>query len=343
MSDIFRLNLGDGCQLFEHHGYVYTRYNAKLKVAGDSVKVCFYEKGVLSGFSKNKRKDDSDDEKPKVEYDPEKRWYQTGLRARRDVYDTVSANLHKHLDHNGKKQRFKMFTATFRENVKKYKKANSLFNDFIGRLNYHFTGEKGANFLKYLAIPELQMENSRYVWHFHILFFNMPYLPVSGQVVDRLIEDGRLPKDYDKRDTLFYIWGMGGVEVDAINFSDTYDIAGYVCKYIGKGLDGLFEYAREEGNLKRRRYLKSTGLMGPKIMIAFLNKQQRQAIADYFRKHCKKFKRKGELGKFYETFLVENEAIEKYYGRIFGINFRSPKKHIWKLENMFERFSYGFC
>lgn len=339
MEDTMRINLCDGAQVFEYKGFVYTRYNAKLKVSGDSAKVCFYEKGILSGWSKNKGDYEEPEKGKKVyKYDPEKRWYQTGLRARRDVYDTVSANLHKHVDHNGKKQRFKMFTVTFREDVKKYKKANSLFNDFIGRLNYHFTGEKGANFLKYLAIPELQMENNRYVWHFHILFFNMPYLPVSGQVVDRLISDGRLSKDYDKRDTLFYIWGMGGVEVDAIAFSDTYDIAGYVCKYIGKGLDGLFEYAREEGNLRRRRYLKSSGLMGPKIMIAFLNKQQRQAIADYFKSHCKKFKKKGELGKYYETFSVENEFI----GRLFGINFRSPKKHIWKLENMFERFSYGF-
>jgi hypothetical protein len=231
-----------------------------------------------------------------------------------------------------------MFTATFREDVKEYKEANRRFNDFIGRINYHFTGEK-ETFLKYLAIPELQMENHRYVWHYHVLFFNLPFLPVSGEMVDRLIEDGRLRSDYDKRDTLFYIWGQGGVQVDQINFNDSYDVAGYVCKYIGKGLDGMYDYANEMGNLKRRRYLKSSGLFGPKIMIAFLNKQQRQEIANYFKNHCKKFKRKGELGKFYETFTVENEFI----GKMFGINFRSPKKHIRKLEGLFDRYSYGFC
>ncbi len=342
--DISTVNLSQGAQVFEHNGMAYARYNAKLKIAGDSAKVCFYEKGILSGWPKNKRSEEEKEKEPSG-YDPEKRWRQTGLNARRAVYDHVAASLGKFTDHNGKKQTFKMFTATFREDVKDYKKANSLFNDFIGRLNYHFTGEKGNTFLKYIAIPELQMKNDRYVWHYHVLFFNLPWIPVSGEIVDECVEKGSLEPGYDKRDTLVYIWGMGGVQVDKINFSDNYDVAGYVCKYIGKGLDGLYEYSSEMGNLKRRRYLKSTGLFGPKIMIAFLNKEQRQQIANYFKSHCKKFKRKGELGKYYDTFTVEseNEKVREAIGRIFGINFRAPYKHLYKLESMFEKFSYGFC
>jgi hypothetical protein len=342
MQDIMRVNLSPGAQIFEHNGMAYTRYNAKLKVAGDSVKVCFYEKGILTGWPKNKRTEEEKKTDPS-DYDPEKRWNRTGLKARRAVYDTVAANLWKHSDHNGKKQSFKMFTATFRDDVKEYKEANSLFNDFMGRLNYHFTGENGSAFLKYIAVPELQMKNDRYVWHYHVLFFNLPWIPVSGQIVDECIEKGSLGPDYDKRDTLAYIWGMGGVEIDKVSFNDNYDVAGYVCKYIGKGLDGLYEYAREEGNLRRRRYLQSTGLHGPRIITAFLNKQQRQQIANYFKSHCKKFKRKGELGKYYETFKIDSEEVRDFCGRIFGINFRSPQKHIFKLEKMFERYSYGFC
>lgn len=336
--DRMRVNLSPGAMIFEHGGMAYARYNAKLKVAGDSVKVCFYEKGILSGWTKNRREGLEDSEKPVYEYDPEKRWKQTAIRARRDVYDTVAASLGRFTDHRGKKQSFKLLTATFREDVKQYKEANSLFNDFIKRLNYHFTGNNKA-FLKYIAIPELQMKNNRYVWHYHVLFFNLPYIPVSGEIVDKQIAEGSLPADYDKRHTLSYIWGMGGVEIDKVNFNDGYDVAGYVVKYIGKGLDGLFEYANEMGNLKRRRYLKSAGLFGARTMIAFLNKKQRQEIVNYFKAHCKKFKRKGELGKIFETFEVENEFI----GRVFGLNFRAPLKHVRRLENLFERYSYGFC
>lgn len=342
MQDIFRMNICDGGQIFEHQGRVYARYNASLKVAGDSVKVCFYQKGILQGFPKNKLKaqtqEDSGNEPKKNEYDPEKRWERTGLVARRRLYDFVAANLKRHTDHNGKKQSFKLFTATFREDIKDLNIANKMFSEFMARLNYHFTGEKGAAFIEYVAVPELQMENNRYVWHYHIVFFNMPYIPVSSEIVEKQIAEGSLPADYDKRDTLFYIWGNGTVKVNKVKFSDSFDIAGYICKYIGKGLNDLYEYACEKGNLHRKRFLRSSGLCGPKMMIAFLNRQQRQELYDYFKKHAKRFKKRGDIGTYFETFNVDNEFI----GKLFGINFRSAQKHITGLENLFVKFGYGF-
>ncbi len=337
--DTSRINLTNGAQVFEYNGMAYYRYNASLKVAGDSVQVCFYEKGILSGWSKHKRQLGDDEEKKVYEYDPEKKWFRTGLNARRRLYDFVAVNLGKHRDHNGKKQRFKFVTYTFREDVKKLDEANKLFKKGMDRLNYYFTGSGGGRFLEYVAVPELQMEKQRYVWHYHVIFFNLPYIPVSGKIVDRQIAEGTLPPTWDKRDTLFYLWGEGSVKVNAVKLSDIHDVAGYVCKYMGKGLNDLYEYAKEMGNLNRKRFLRSTGLIGPKMMIAFLNKAQRQEISNYFKDHCKKFKKKGELGKYYESFSVDNEFI----GKLFGISFRSPKKHIDKLENLFDRYSYGFC
>lgn len=334
MKDRCRINLSQGAQVFEWNGLACYRYNASLKVSGDSVKVCFYENGIMMGYPKNKRPI----EKEKPEYDPEERWIKTGKMAKKRLYDFVACNLHKHLDHNGKKQSFKFLTLTFREDVKKLDHANKHFKNFIGRLNYHFHGGESEDFLKYVAVPELQMENNRYVWHYHVLFFNLPFIAVSGEMVDKLINDGRLQQDYDKRDTLYYIWGQGSVDVCRIKFNDAYDVAGYVAKYIGKGLEDVFEYAQEEKLLHKKRFLRSSGLIGPRMMIAFLNKKQRQAISDYFKSHCKKFKRKGELGKYFETFNVDNEFI----GRLFGINFRSAKKHIENLEDLFDSFSYGF-
>lgn len=336
--DRMRVNLGDGAEVFEYNGMVYHRYNAKMKVAGDSVKVSFYQNGILSGWTKEKKA--AEEEKREYEYDPERRWAQTGNNARRRIYDFVACNLNMHLDHKGKKQSFKFVTLTFREDVKQRDQASRMFNDFIGRLNYFFHKGMSEDFLKYVVVPELQMENNRGVWHFHVLFFNMPFLPVSGEMVDKLISDGRLKRDYDKRDTLFYIWRNGSVDVCKVRFADSYDVAGYVSKYVGKGFDDVYEYAKEEKLLHKKRFMRSTGLLHPKLMIAFLDKKQRQEIYKYFQDHAKRFKGKGgELGKYYDTFLVENEFI----GKLFGINFRAPKKHIRKLEALFGEFSYGFA
>ena len=333
-----RVKLSAGAEVFENQGIACYTYNAKLYVAGDVVKVVYYEKGVTCGFLKHELEGE-EKERAKAEYDREARYEKTCKSARQRVHGLVACNLHRHKDHHGKKQSFKFVTLTFRADVKKLDEANRLFKKFIMRLNYHFTGDEGEAFLKYVAVPELQMENSRYVWHYHVLFFNLPFLPVSGEMVDKLVEDKRLQADYDKRDTLFYIWGNGSVDVCKVDFSDSYDVAAYVSKYIAKGLDGVFEYADCENILYKKRYLCSRGLLNPRVIIAFLDKAKRQEIFNYFQRHSKHFKRKGVIGLCFSTYTVDSDFL----GRVFGIDFRAGHKHVRGLIGLFDRFSYGFC
>lgn len=361
MIDRSRVEICPGAAVYERGqmmiggemvGQANVRYNAKLKVSGDSAKVTFFKDGITSGWKKNKKdKLESDDsesrEEPESIYDPEERWHKTGNRARAAVYDLIACNIGKHRDHNRKKQRWKFVTFTFRANITEFKDANKRFDKAMDRLNYFFTGKKGCRFLRYAAVPEYQYEREKkygeLVWHYHVTFFNLPYIPVSGEVVDVLISEGRLPKDYDKRDTLFYIWGEGGVDIKALKFSDDQHVAGYVAKYIGKGLDSKYADAVEMGTLKRKRYLKSSGLFGPKIMIAMLDKEQRQSIANYFALHCKHFKRRkspeGEPIAFYSTF---NAEIPQTGNKIFVIDFRAPVKQLELLQQKFDRYSFGF-
>lgn len=323
--------LTDGAEVFIYQDRLCYKYNAKLKIAGDTVKVQFFENGVMCGFAKNR------EAKREYTYDAESRFKSTGSTARKRLYDFVAANIGIHRDHNGKRQTLKFFTCTFRNDIKDMSAANKELKRFIQRLNYHFTGDKDAAFLQYLAVPELQTENDRDVWHYHILFFNLPFLPVSNEMVNTLIGSGRVSADYDRRNTLFYIWGQGGVKVNALPAKDIYDAAGYMAKYIGKGLEGKFDEASARGILNKKRFLHSKKLVGAKIRIAFLNKRQRQAVVDYFKKHSKKYKRKGKLKERFEVYCFKND----YVGRIFGLDFRAHQKHVRKVDSLFDQFSYG--
>lgn len=327
----YNVTLADGAEVFIYQDRLCYKYNAKLKIAGDTVKVQFFENGVMCGFAKNR------EAKREYTYDAESRFKSTGNTARKRLYDYVAANIGIHRDNNGKRQTLKFFTCTFRNNIKDMTAANKELKRFIQRLNYHFTRDKDAAFLQYIAVPELQQETGRDVWHYHILFFNMPFLPVSSEMVDKLVSAGSLAADYDRRDTLFYIWGQGSVDVKALPVKDVYDAAGYMAKYIGKGLEGRYEEASARGILNKKRFLHSKKLIGAKIRIAFLNKRQRQAVVDYFKKHSKKYKRKGKLKERFEVYCFKND----YVGRIFGIDFRAHKKHVFKVERLFDQFSYG--
>jgi len=334
------LKLAAGAEIFEYNNRLCYKYNAKVKIAGDSAKVMFFEKGVMCGFSKNKLEGEAR-ERAKFEYDEaarEARYDKTCRKARRTVYDIVACNLGKHRDYRDKKQSFKFLTLTFRNDVKKIGEANKLFKAFIMRLNYHYTGSKASAFLKYVAVPELQTENGRDVWHFHVLFFNMPFLPVSGEMVDKLISDGRLFKGYDKRHTIAYIWGSGSVHVCAVPFHDAYDVAGYISKYVAKGLTGVLEYAEETKTVNKKKYLQSSGLNKPRVIVAFFSKRDRQDVFSFFSRNSKHFKERGEVKKRFESFFVKSE----YVGNVFGFSFRASLKRLSKLESLFEGLNYGF-
>lgn len=337
MENRKEVQISNGAEVFEWQGRAVHKYNAKLTVAGDAVKVRFYESGIMCNYPKNQSSLKAEAQKAKAEYNKAERFAKTGKIARRRLFNMVGASIGIK-DYQGKKQRFKFITFTFRNDVKDLTVANKIFKDFIARLNYFFVGADGESFIQYVAVPELQMENKREVWHYHVLFFNLPFIPVASEMVERLIEKGSLPADYDKRDTLFCLWGQGTVDAVAVKLSDAYDICGYISKYIGKGLEGDFKYAESHGLLNRKRFLHSAGVKNPAVFIAFMNKAQRQAVFSEFAKHAKHFKRNNKIGKYFETFEFDCE----YIGKMFGIDCRSPQKYIQKITAVFEKYSYGF-
>lgn len=137
-------------------------------------------------------------------------------------------------------------TLTFKENIINLKAANYEFTKFIRRLNYE-TNEiekkdlKQSN-LKYLAVYELQ---ERGAIHYHMIFFNLPYIK---DVYNRL------------RD----IWGQGRIMVGGKDkrFKKIRDqknlekIIDYFTKYIQKSVF-------ENKNPRQKKYISSKGLIKP--------------------------------------------------------------------------------
>jgi len=136
MADRYGVKLAAGAEVFEWQGRACYKYNSKIKVAGDSVKVVFYEDGIMCGYPKNGKELAGSFEEPtraKPVYDDEarlQRFIRTNKNAKARLHDYVKANLHKHKDNNGKKQSFKFMTLTFREDIRDLSVANKAFNAF---------------------------------------------------------------------------------------------------------------------------------------------------------------------------------------------------------------------
>ena len=120
------------------------------------------------------------------------------LRARRQIRRIIDANT----------VGLPIFiTYTFKKNIKELSEANPLFSSHIKELQRRY-GK-----LQYLCVPEFQ---KRGAVHYHVIFFNLPYIP----------------KIKDKFQTL---WKHGFIQVKAIRKIQRIGL--YVSKYLQKSID----------------------------------------------------------------------------------------------------------
>jgi len=121
-------------------------------------------------------------------------------RARVNLYRLVVGNTYQH----GKYKPI-LATYTFADDIRNIAEANLHFKLYLERLT-KYLGTRP----KYVAVPELQ---KRKVWHFHVVFFNLPTIDLK--INDRLWNQG----DYAVK--LEYIRGIR-------------DIGSYCAKYMTK-------------------------------------------------------------------------------------------------------------
>lgn len=199
-------------------------YNKKVIIAGDVIEFFDYENPVLVGEKRKNRytggrsNSASDDDKKKNRS-------VTMQRARSTLRRLITANTGKYFDDAGRVYKPTFLTLTFAENIQNVKNANYEFKKFRQRLEYRFKIK-----LKYVVVTEFQ---KRGAVHYHVLFFNLPFVPV-GEIAD--------------------IWENGFVKINVIDNVD--NIGAYVCKYMGKDLD-------DTRLVGEKCYFSSRGLLKP--------------------------------------------------------------------------------
>jgi hypothetical protein len=159
-------------------------------------------------------------------------------RAKGKLMRLINANIDESPD---KKLRPRFLTFTFGENIVDIKKANQYFTKFIRKFNNDLRYTK--NNLKYVAVIEFQ---KRGAVHYHVLFFNLPFIK---KIYDRINE----------------LWGHGFVIQRKIN--RVKNLGAYLGKYITKQADDNRLY-------DEKCYFASKGLKKPRTI-------HNQSIVDF--------------------------------------------------------------
>lgn len=178
----------------------------KAVISGNIIEFYEYEKPILKDFQNKHRSGRSVEAFEEEKLDNRLKVQQ---RAKKTIRRLINANVGKYKDDFGRTFNPVFMTLTFAENLQDLKIANNQFMKFIKRLNYKITGSKKA-YLKYVVAVEFQ---NRGAIHYHLVLFNLPYIPAN--------EVGEL-------------WGNGFIKLNKIDEVD--NIGSYVTKYMGKDL-----------------------------------------------------------------------------------------------------------
>lgn len=207
--------------------------NKKIIISGNMVEIYTYEKSI--GYNFHTKKNTSSvsiiSVKPKI--------HKSSLyRAKGKIKRLVNANIYQWCDKDNVCCAPQFITYTFAENLTDITKANKLFSNHMKRLNYFVFKSKKA-LLKYLTVIEFQ---KRGAVHFHVIFFNLPYIDSAEERRTRTFAD---------------VWTHGFIEIkQTINVSG---LGSYITKYLAKDLE-------DTRLLGRRRYFISRYLKKPTIL-----------------------------------------------------------------------------
>lgn len=128
-------------------------------------------------------------------------------RARQRIKRLTQAN------ENQYGQRMKFITYTFRDEVTDLREARIWWEMYVRKLRSQFGS------LRYLGVAEIQKKRfertGKKVWHFHVLFFNLPFI-------------------YGAKDLHGRLWDRGFVKI--ITIDHVKNVGLYVSKYLRKDL-----------------------------------------------------------------------------------------------------------
>jgi hypothetical protein len=149
--------------------------------------------------------------------------------SRKLMRQIITANAGQYRNEKGEVIPTVLMTLTIAENIQDLSVANRKFHDFIKRYGY-LTKAK----LAYLGVPEHQ---ERGAVHYHVLFFNLPYVPNIHEATTDCWREG-------------FIFGT--------TQGDIQKVTNYLLKYVQKSVS-----VGQQHEKNKRRFLTSKGLKRP--------------------------------------------------------------------------------
>ena len=220
----------------------------KLVKSGSLLEIYFFGCDIfLGGRPKRRNKIEDDIPKPKTDKaSAEDILKASARRAKKNIKRLIYTNCFTWLKDNGKYYKPVTLTLTFAENVTDLKTANYHFTKFIRRLNYEVNKIEGreaklAN-LKYLGVFEIQ---KRGAIHYHLIFFNLPYII---DIYNRMRDIWKLGR--------IMVGGKDRKMISVRNRSKLIKVIEYFTKYIQKA---IFENSLKH----QKKYIASKNLKQP--------------------------------------------------------------------------------
>lgn len=139
------------------------------------------------------------------------------FRAINSINNTIECNIGQYILHEQHTPCTSLFiTFTFAENLRELPEANKHYATFIRKLKNFLRKRNQETDIKYIAVPEFQQRGAV---HYHVIYFNLPYIPNiydvfnklwgHGYVIFRKIKDF-LPEKYLTKDmTKHFSLGTG--------------------------------------------------------------------------------------------------------------------------------------
>lgn len=242
-------------------------YRERLIVSGRVVEHFWYERPVRVGRMGRGRGLGGAGEEGEDEDKREAYRRLAVRRARSKLRRLVNANVGGWRDARGVEVPPKFVTLTYRENVMDIDYSNGEFTRFIKRL-----GRKTGQKLEYVAVIEFQ---ERGAIHYHVLFFNLPYVP---------------------KEDLYEVWRNGFVQINRVDRVE--DVGSYMVKYMGKGTGD--ERLRGE-----KSYFCSRGLRKPlEVREGEIIWQVMGMVGDLSRAYVREYYIEGYSGKVRYTRII---------------------------------------
>lgn len=215
-------------------------YDCKIDVCKESglVTVTKYQNKITSDLAKNFGSRTG--ETSPLQYQENKK--KNIRKSAKRIMELVKHNAGQYKKSNGTSFPPIFLTLTFEDNVNDWGYANNEHTNFLKRLNYRVYGRKCSD-LAYISVPELQ---ERGAVHYHILFFNLPYI--------------------DKAE-IEALWGNGRtrIETERMEGMEGENLAKYITKYMTK------QFYSKDKNGEYKFYYSQELWEGKKIYFASKN------------------------------------------------------------------------